>query len=92
MKNNEKLKNDLSDFIDERLNEAYSLIYIKKDYKEKHKDCIEYEKNFTDKLSKELLENYYKLRDMQMNLDTMELQQAYKIGVKDIIAINKNEV
>ena len=35
-----------------------------------------------------MVENYYIFRDIRMDLDTKELQEAYLIGFKDSIKIN----
>ena len=89
MKFNTNLKEDLQEFIEERLQESYSKVSNKKDYKEKYNQYKELEKDFIEKLQdKNMVENYYIFRDIRMDLDTKELQEAYLIGFKDSIKIN----
>ena len=89
MKNNTNLKENLQDFIEERIQESYSKVSNKKDYKEQYQRFKELEESFIEKLQdKTMIENYYNFRDIRMDLDTRELQEAYLIGFKDSIIIN----
>lgn len=89
MKTNTNLKENLQDFIEERIQESYSKVSNKKDYKEQYQRFKELEESFIEKLQdKTMIENYYNFRDIRMDLDTRELQEAYLIGFKDSIIIN----
>lgn len=89
MKINTNLKENLQDFIEERIQESYSKVSNKKDYKEQYQRFKELEESFIEKLQdKAMIENYYNFRDIRMDLDTRELQEAYLIGFKDSIIIN----
>ena len=89
MKNNTNLKENLQDFIEERIQESYSKVSNKKDYKEQYQRFKELEESFIEKLQdKTMIENYYNFRDIRMDLDNRELQEAYLIGFKDSILIN----
>lgn len=92
MDNKEKLKMDLLDFIDTRLEESYQIVSKRKEYKTKYKKCEEEKQELLNQLSKEQQQQYHKLQDNQMYLDTLELEEAYKTGVKDTINILKSEV
>lgn len=89
MKINTNLKENLQDFIEERIQESYSKVSNKKDYKEQYQKFKELETNFIENLQdKTMIENYYNFRDIRMDLDTRELQEAYLIGFKDSVIIN----
>lgn len=89
MKNNTNLKENLQDFIEERIQESYSKVSNKKDYKEQYQRFKKLEESFIEKLQdKTMIENYYNFRDIRMDLDNRELQEAYLIGFKDSILIN----
>lgn len=89
MKTNTNLKKNLQDFIEERIQESYSKVSNKKDYKEQYQRFKELEESFIEKLQdKTMIESYYNFRDIRMDLDTRELQEAYLIGFKDSIIIN----
>lgn len=88
MKNNSNLKENLQDFIDERLNESYSNIAQTKEYKElsnKNTNLMEQISNKTK--SNELIEAYKKT---EYDMYDMQLKQAYLTGFKDSnIILNK---
>ena len=89
MKNNTNLKENLQDFIEERIQESYSKVSNKKDYKEQYQRFKKLEESFIEKLQdKTMIENYYNFRDIRMDLDNRELKEAYLIGFKDSILIN----
>ena len=86
---NTNLIENLQDFIEERIQESYSKVSNKKDYKEQYQKFKELETNFIENLQdKTMIENYYNFRDIRMDLDTRELQEAYLIGFKDSVIIN----
>lgn len=89
MKTNTNLKENLQDFIEERIQESYSKVSNKKDYKEQYQRFRELEESFIEKLQdKTMIESYYYFRDIRMDLDTKELKEVYLIGFKDSIIIN----
>lgn len=81
MKSNSNLKEDLQNFIDERLNESYTNIAQTKEYKEilnKNTNIMEQIKSKT-KIN-ELIEAYKKT---EYDMYDMQLKQAYLTGFKD---------
>ena len=86
MKNYFELKDNLYDFIEERLHESYSNLNKKKEYKEIQNKYID----FLQKIEKELSNNVELVEDFtssEADLYTMQLQEAYKTGLKDSIYI-----
>lgn len=82
MVNNINFKQDLEDFIRDRIEESYKIVSNKKEYKEQYQKFKELETNFIKKLQdKTIIEDYYYFRDIRMDLDTKELQESYLIGV-----------
>ena len=86
MKNN-NLKEDLQDFIDERLNEIYTVLIKDKEYSEKKKDCNNLIKKLNNNFNKELFELY---KDKNNSIQYIELKQAYLTGFKDSNIIFNN--
>lgn len=88
MKNNVKFKLAFEDFITERIEESYEIVSKKKSYKKLNINYKKMEKVFLKTLENEALkESYYNFRDVKLNLDTLELQEAYLLGFKDCIKI-----
>ncbi len=88
MKNNTNLKENLQDFIEERLNESYTNIAYTKEYKaisNKNSNIME---KMTDKIKDNKLIEEYKKTEYDMY--EMQLQQAYLIGFKDSNIIFNN--
>lgn len=88
MKNNSNLKENLQDFIDERLNESYTNIAQTKEYKEiSNKNTNIMEQIKSKAKSNELIEAYKKT---EYDMYDMQLKQAYLTGFKDSnIILNK---
>lgn len=88
MKNNSNLKENLQDFIEERLNESYTNIAQTKEYKEisnKNTNIMEQIGNTIK--SSELIEAYKKT---EYDMYDIQLKQAYLTGFKDSnIILNK---
>lgn len=88
MKNNSNLKENLQNFIDERLNESYTNIAQTKEYKEisnKNTNIMEQISNKAKSI--ELIEAYKKT---EYDMYDMQLKQAYLTGFKDSnIILNK---
>lgn len=89
MKNNSNLKENLQDFIEERLNESYTNLSHTKEYKEISKKHFETFKNLKDELKNntDILEKY---EEAEANLYYMQLKQAYLTGFKDSNIIFNN--
>lgn len=84
------LKNSLSDFIEERLLESYNIASNLTEYKKDKNKYIKLENTFLSKLDNEnLIEDYNHLKDRKSFLDTLELEESYKIGFKDCLEITK---
>lgn len=82
------LKMNVSDFIEQRLLESYIRVSQSKEYKEKKAQYVEQEEYFNSKLyENELLEDYEDIKDKKLYLDSLELEEAYKIGFKDSIKL-----
>lgn len=93
MENNIKFKQDLEDFIRDRIEESYSIIANKKEYQELNNKCKKLETKFIKALqSEDKKEFYQKIRDIRMELDYQELQEAYLIGFRDSTKINNNNL
>ncbi len=90
MKNNTNLKENLQDFIEERLQESYENLVHTKEYKEILNKNTKLMESITDKANdNELIERYKKT---EYDLYTVQLQQAYLTGFRDsnIILYNQN--
>lgn len=86
MKNNTNFSNNVYDFIEERINESYTILNKNKEYKQIQDKYI---KSLTD-IRSNLSNNVEMLEEHASNeadLYTMQLQEAYKIGFKDSIRI-----
>ena len=93
MKKHSNLKENIKDFIEERIKESYSLIANNRNYEEKYNIYKEMESKFLEKLNnKDLVDNYYNFRDIRMDLDSQELQEAYIIGFRDSVVIHNKEL
>lgn len=93
MENNIKFKQDLEDFIRDRIEESYSIISNKKDYQELNSECKKLETEFIETLQNEDKRTFYqKIRDIRMELDYQELQEAYLIGFRDSTKIYNNNL
>ncbi len=82
MKNNSNLKENLQDFIEERLNESYTNILHTQEYKEMSNKYLETLKNLKEALNQntEILQKY---EEAEADLYYMQLKQAYLTGFKD---------
>ncbi len=89
MKNSTNLKENLQDFIEERLNESYTNIAHTKEYKEISSKHFEAFKKLKDELKNNtaVLEKY---EEAEADLYYMQLKQAYLTGVKDSNIIFNN--
>lgn len=85
MKNNTNLKENLQDFIEERLNESYTKIVDTKEYKALSNKNTKAINNIADKIKDTKLIEEYKKTEYDMY--EMQLQQAYLTGFKDSIII-----
>lgn len=91
MKNNNCFKQDLEDFLSNRIEESYKIVIDKKEYIELNQRYKALEKLFIESLKdKNQKEIYQKLRDIRMELDSQELEEAYLIGFRDSSKINNN--
>lgn len=90
MKNVKKLKENLQDFIEERLNESYSNIAGNKNYKEIASKNSSLMDNILKKVNDIKLIDEYKKSELDMY--EMQLQQAYITGFKDSVIILKSEL
>lgn len=89
MENNSNLKEDLKDFINERLNQNYKNLVSNKEYKKKEEEC----RDLVDKLNKSFNIDLFELyRDKNNNIQYIELQQAYLAGFKDSNIIFNSKV
>lgn len=88
MENTDYLKEDVKDFVTERLNKSYEKLMNNNEYKDKEKQCNklihEINQNFTTDL-------FQKFREENNQLQHIELQHAYIKGFTDstIIFVNK---
>ncbi len=88
MENNTNLKENLQDFIEERLNESYANIEHSKEYKEiSNRNAILMESIKNKTKNDDLIEEYQKT---EYDLYTIQLQQAYLTGFKDSNIIFNN--
>lgn len=84
MKNSTNLQENLQDFIEERMQESYSIVTNKKNYQEQFNKYKLLEKEFINKLKDEnMIENYHDFRNIRMDLNAQELQEAYLLGFRD---------
>lgn len=86
MKDNTTFKNNVYDFIDERLNESWTKLNKDKEYKEKQ---YKYRKSL-EELEEKLSDNIILVEDHTENeveLYTMQLHEAYKTGFRDSVQI-----
>lgn len=90
MKNNSNLKENLQDFIEERLNESYTNIVHTKEYKEISNKNANLMESITDKAKDNNLIEEYKKTEYDMY--EMQLQQAYLTGFKDSNIIFNNQI
>lgn len=89
MKNNSNLKENLQDFIEERLNESYTNLLHTKEYKKISNKHLEAFKNLKNEIENntDILEKY---EEAEANLYYMQLKQAYLTGFKDSNIIFNN--
>ena len=74
MENTDYLKEDVKDFVTERLNKSYEKLMNDNEYKEKSKQCNE----LIHKINQDFNTNLFqKFRDENNNLQYIELQHAY---------------
>lgn len=93
MEDNIKFKQDLEDFIRDRIEESYTIVSNKKKYQELNNKCKKLETKFIEELQiKDKKEFYQKIRDVRMELDYQELQEVYLIGFRDSTKINNNNL
>lgn len=93
MANNIKFRQDLEDFIRDRIEESYKIVSNKNTYKKLNSKYKELEKHFIEMLKeKTIKEQYYIIRDIRMELNSQELQEAYLIGFRDNSKIINNEI
>lgn len=90
MENKTNLKENLQDFIEERLNESYTNIVHTKEYKEISNKNTKLIESITDKAKDNKLIEEYKKTEYDMY--EMQLQQAYLTGFKDSNIIFNNKV
>lgn len=90
MRSNTKLKENLQDFIEERLNESKSMVVKNKDYKKIEDKKITLLNTIKEKLQDEkLIEEY---RNIEFDVYQIQLQQAYLTGLIDSTIINNNSL
>ncbi len=88
MKNSTNLKENLQDFIEERLNESYTNIAYTKEYKAISNKNANIMEKITDKIKdNKLIEEYKKI---EYDMYEMQLKQAYLTGFKDSNMIFNN--
>lgn len=90
MENKTNLKENLQDFIEERLNESYTNIAHTKEYKEVSNRNTKLIENITDKAKDNKLIEEYKKTEYDMY--EMQLQQAYLTGFRDSTMIHHKNV
>lgn len=90
MENKTNLKENLQDFIEERLNENYTNIVHTKEYKEISNKNTKLIESITDKAKDNKLIEEYKKTEYDMY--ELQLIQAYLTGFKDSNIIFNNKV
>lgn len=90
MENKTNLKENLQDFIEERLNESYTNIVHTKEYKEISNKNTKLIENITDKAKDNKLIEEYKKTEYDMY--EMQLQQAYLTGFRDSTMIHHKNI
>ena len=90
MENKKNLKENLQDFIEERLNESYTNIVHTKEYKEISNKNTKLIESITDKAKDNKLIEEYKKTEYDMY--EMQLQQAYLTGFRDSTMIHHKNI
>ncbi len=91
MKMNTNLKENLQDFIEERIQESYLIVTNDKEYKKQFEEWKKLESNFIKQISDRLIINsYYNLKTLGIELDAYEKEEAYLIGFRDSTLIHNN--
>lgn len=81
MKKNDTLKENLYDFIEERLNQCYSDLRKNSEYKKLQEENNKIYDKIIEKVKDEkLIEEYEKAK---IHMQEMEINEAYKTGFKD---------
>lgn len=89
MLENKNLKDNICDFIEERLHESYSRLNKNIEYKSVYEKHINVLEDLESKLSNntELLDLLDNFCTAEIDLHALELEDAYKIGFLDSISI-----
>ncbi len=92
MKIDTTLKEDFTNFIQERIEASYKTVCKKNEYKKQYNKCKYLENKFINELKENTLKNnYYNFRDIKMGLNTQELKEAYLTGFRDSTTIHNNK-
>ena len=86
MLNKSKLISDVNFFVSERLEENYSRLKNNNEYRKilsKYADLFE---EIEQRVNNEKITNAYK--ELEANLHTIQLEEAYKLGFKDSLKIS----
>lgn len=88
MKNNENLKKNIIQFIDERIEEIYKNLANDMEYRKISKQYFDYYDKIEMLINNENLTDNYKT--IELDIHRIELQKAYKTGFKDSFMIHNN--
>ena len=79
------LTDNVNEFIQERINESYSKIMYRPEYRKVSEESSRLWKEIEDKINNEKLTDIYK--SAQMDMYWIQLEEAYKTGFIDSIKI-----
>lgn len=79
------LTDNVNEFIQERINESYSKIMYRPEYRKVSEESSRLWKEIEDKINNEKLTDIYK--STQMDMYWIQLEEAYKIGFIDSLKI-----
>ena len=83
MKSKSKLKEHIECFIDERLEENRSNALCNKEFRKLSNEYLELYDKIEAEINNEKVTDKYK--NIELNLKRIELQEMYKMGVKDVV-------
>ena len=83
MKSKSKLKEHIECFIDERLEENRDNVLSNKEFRKLSNEYLELYDEIEAGINNEKVTDKYK--DIELNLKRIELQEMYKMGIKDVV-------
>lgn len=83
MKSKSKLKEHIECFIDERLEENRDNVLCNKEFRKLSNEYLELYDKIEAEINNEKVTDKYK--DIELNLKRIELQEMYKMGIKDVV-------